>query len=114
MECSSQFQERWEKELPSAVKCLENSLEACLPFFHFPEEEGSSLRTTHIMERLHKELKRRTKPMESMAGEQACYHLLSCICLKMAWHWRSNPIGKVRHNLPFFQRLAEKNFTQNT
>lgn len=109
-----EFKQRWEKELPSAVKCLENSLDACLTFFNFPEEEWISLRTTNIIERLNKEFKRRTKPMEIIAGEQACYNLLAFICLKMELHWRSNPIGKVRHNLPFFQKLVGKNFTQNT
>jgi putative transposase len=109
-----EFKQRWEKELPSAVKCLENSLEACLTFFNFPEEEWISLRTTNIIERLNKEFKRRTKPMEIIAGERACYNLLAFICLKMELHWRSNPIGKVRHNLPFFQKLIERNFTQNT
>jgi putative transposase len=109
-----EFKQRWEKELPSAVKCLENALEACLTFFNFPEEEWISLRTTNIIERLNKEFKRRTKPMEIIAGEQACYNLLAFICLKMELHWRSNPVGKVRHNLPFFQKLIERNFTQNT
>lgn len=109
-----EFKQRWEKELPSAVKCLENALDACLTFFNFPEEEWISLRTTNIIERLNKEFKRRTKPMEIIAGEQACYNLLAFICLKMELHWRSNPIGKVRHNLPFFQKWVGKNFTQNT
>ena len=114
MQFFSQFKERWGKELPSAVKCLENSLEACLTFFNFPKEEWISLRTTNIIERLNKEFKRRTKPMEITAGEQACNNFLAFICLKMELHWRSNPIGKVRHNLPFFQKLAEKNFTQKS
>ena len=108
------FKERWQRDLPSAVKCLENSLEACLTFFICPEEEWISLRTTNIIERLNKEFKRRTKPMEIVAGENACYTLLAFICLKMELHWKSNPIGKVRNNLPFFQKLAEKNFTQKT
>ena len=33
------FQNRWEKEIPSAVKCLDNSIESCLTFFICPEEE---------------------------------------------------------------------------
>jgi putative transposase len=102
------FKEKWDKEIPSAVATLERSLNSCLTFFHFPEEEWISLRTTNIIERLHKEFKRRTKPMEIVAGEVACYRLLAFISLKMELHWRSNPVGKVRHNLPFF-----KNFTQN-
>ena len=112
MEFFDIFKDKWQKDLPSAVKCLENSIEACLTFFICPEEEWISLRTTNIIERLNKEFKRRTKPMEIVAGENACYMLLAFISLKMEIHWRSNPIGKVRKNLPFFKRLAEKNFTQ--
>lgn len=112
MEFFVTFKDKWQKELPSAVKCLENSIEACLTFFMCPEEEWISLRTSNIIERLNKEFKRRTKPMEIVAGENACYMLLAFVSLKMEVHWRSNPIGKVRKNLPFFKRLAEKNFTQ--
>jgi putative transposase len=52
--------------------------------------------------------------MEIVAGENACYTLLAFICLKMELHWKSNPIGKVRKNLPFFKKLADKKFTQKT
>ena len=109
-----EFKERWAKEIPSAVKCLGNSIEFCLTYLSFPEEEWISLRTTNIIERLNKEYKRRTKPMEIVVGENACYMLLAFISLKMECHWRSNPIGKVRNNLPFFQKLEERKFTQNT
>jgi putative transposase len=114
MEFFDGFKEKWQQDLPSAVKCLENTIEACLTFFICPEEEWISLRTTNIIERLNKEFKRRTKPMEIVAGENACYTLLAFICVKMELHWKSNPIGKVRNNLPFFQKLAEKNFTQKS
>jgi putative transposase len=97
------FQKKWDKEIPSAVKSLTQSLDACLTFFKFPEEEWISLRTTNIIERLNKEFKRRTKPMEIVAGENACYRLLAFISLKMELSWRSNPIGKVRPNLPLYQ-----------
>jgi putative transposase len=97
------FHETWDKEIPSAVKSLTQSLEACLTFFKFPEEEWISLRTTNIIERLNKEFKRRTKSMEIVAGENACYRLLAFISLKMELSWRANPIGKVRPNLPLYQ-----------
>jgi len=108
------FKDKWQRDLPSAVKCLENSLQACLSFFICPEEEWISLRTTNVIERLNKEFKRRTKPMEIVAGESSCYTLLTFICLKMELHWRSNPIGKVRNNLPFLKELEDKKFTQKT
>jgi putative transposase len=111
LEFFQQFKIRWEKEIPSAVKCLENSLEACLTYLHFPEEEWICLRTTNVIERVNKEFKRRTKPMEILAGERSCYMLLAFVCLKMELTWRSKPIGKVPTNLPFLKRLAAQNFT---
>jgi putative transposase len=97
------FYKKWSKELPSAVKSLSQSIDACLTFFKFPEEEWISLRTSNIIERLNKEFRRRTKSMEIVAGEDACYRLLAFISLKMELSWRSNPIGKVRPNLPLYQ-----------
>jgi putative transposase len=46
--------------------------------------------------------------MEIVAGERSCYTLLAFICLRMEMHWRSNLIGKVADNLPFFKTLAER------
>ncbi len=97
-----EFKKKWQKEIPSAVKTLGNSIEACLTFFDFPDDEWTSLRTTNIIERLNKEYKRRTKSMEIVAGESACYRLLTFISLKMELTWRANPVGKVRPNLPFY------------
>jgi putative transposase len=101
------FAERWGKDIPSAVKCLSNFLDSCLTFFTFPEEEWISLRTTNVIERLNKEFKRRTKPMEIVAGENACYLLLAFISLKMEASWRSTKIGKVRPNLPLYKKFTQ-------
>lgn len=107
-----QFKNRWSNELPSAVKCLENSLEACLTYLQFPEEEWICLRTTNVIERVNKEFKRRTKPMEIVAGERSCYTLLAFVCLRMELRWRSKPIGNVAKNLPFFKELADEFHTK--
>lgn len=97
------FKDKWSKEIPSAVKSLEQSIGSCLTFFQFPEEEWTSLRTSNIVERLNKEFKRRTRSMEIVAGEAACYRLLAFISLKMELSWRANAVGKVRPNLPLYQ-----------
>jgi putative transposase len=114
LELFAAFKKKWEKEVPSAVQCLERSIDSCLTFFAFPDEEWISLRSTNIIERLNKEYKRRTKPMEIIAGENACYKLLAFISLKMELQWRSNPIGKVRYNLPSLKKLVDEKFTQKT
>ena len=68
-----------------------------------------SLRTTNTIERLNEEFKRRTRPIESVAGEHACSMLLAFVFIKMKLHWKSNPVGKVPKNLAFFK---DHKFTQ--
>jgi len=97
------------RDLPCAIKYLSNSIDSCLPFFMCPKEEWVSLRTTNIIDRLNKEFNRRAKPMEIVAGENACYMLLAFVSIKMELHWRSNLIGKVHNNLPFLQNWRSKN-----
>jgi putative transposase len=111
LEFSTQFSDRWQKEVPSAVKYLQNSLDRCLTFFDFPEEEWISLRTANVIERLNKEFRRRIKPMGIVAGEYTCYTLLAFISIKMEIHWKSNPVGKVRYNLPSLSGLVQENLT---
>ena len=101
------FVEKYESQYPSAVKSLKNNIKNCLTFYSFPEEEWISLRTTNVIERVNKEFKRRTKPMEILAGEASAYRLLCFVALKMELSWRAVPLG--RNNLPF-----TKQFTQNT
>jgi putative transposase len=114
LEAFERFREKWQGVVPSAFASLERSLDACLSFFDFPVDQWVSLRTTNIIERLHKEFRRRTRPMEILPGEAACYRLLAFISLKMELHWRSTPVGKVRKSLPFFQEMAYRQFTQES
>jgi len=101
------FVEDYQDIIPSAVNCLGRSIKSCLTFFSFPKHEWISLRTTNAIERVNKEFKRRTKPMEILAGEQSAYLLLCFVACKMELGWKCAPFGKKSY-LP---ALAE--FTQN-
>ena len=102
MEFFEEFKRRYEKVVPSAVKCLEGSLESTLCYLSFPKEEWISLRTTNPIERLNKEFKRRTKSMEIVAGEASCYNLLAVISLRMEVYWKRHPIT-FQKSLPWFK-----------
>lgn len=49
--------------------------------------------------------------MEIIAIENPYCTLLAFVSIKIELHRRSNLIGKVRKNLPFFKELANNNFT---
>ncbi|MBW2632170.1 MAG: hypothetical protein JRC90_10535 [Deltaproteobacteria bacterium] len=61
-----------------------------------------------------KEYKRRTRPMEIVAGEHACYRHLAFISLKIELHWRSNPVEKMCDSMLFLRELAYDKFTQKS
>ncbi len=60
------------------------------------------IRTTCVIERLNKEFKRRTNPMEIVAAQNACYGLLAFMALQMELSRRTTPVDKARPNLPFY------------
>ena len=96
-----------QKTIPSAVDCLRRSIRSCLTFFAFPKDEWISLRTTNAIERVNKEFKRRTKPMEILAGEKSAYLLLSFIAYKMELNWKKAPFGK-KNYLPALAEFTHK------
>jgi Transposase and inactivated derivatives len=101
------FVKKYDGVIPSAVASLKRAIKPCLTFFDFPKEEWTALRTTNAIERVNKEFKRRTKPMEILASEKSAYLILSFVAYKMEQNWKSAPFGK--SNLPTL-----KNFTQLT
>lgn len=99
------FRDKYAQELPSAVNCLAASIDRCQTFYSFPEEEWISLRTTNAIERVNKEFRRRTKPMEILAGERSAYVILCFVALKMEQAWKSAPFGS--KNLPVLKKFTQ-------
>lgn len=85
------FVAKWKAMYPDAVKCLVKDFEAVTAYLEFPELEWMHLRTTNLIERLNKEFKRRTKPMEIVAGENSVYTILAFVAMKMEMSWRNAP-----------------------
>jgi putative transposase len=85
------FRAKWRSIYPDAVRCLEKDFDALTAYLEFPELEWMHLRTTNIIERVHKEFKRRTKPMEIVAGEDSVYRILAFVAMKMEVSWRNAP-----------------------
>jgi len=57
------WKKHWEIEEPSAVKCLAKDLRECLTYFDLPKEHWKRIRTTNVLERSFREVRRRTRPM---------------------------------------------------
>jgi len=63
------FRDQWEKEVPSALKCPEKSLQAYLTYLDFSKEEWVCLLTTNVIERLNKGIKAEQSLWRSLQGK---------------------------------------------
>lgn len=82
------FAEKWGAELPSAVRCLMSCLDSCLTFYRFPEEHWKRLRTSNILERAFKEVRRRTNVAGRYPTEEAGLSMVWAVLMDSAGGWR--------------------------
>ena len=75
-----------------AINCLEKDLESLLVHYTFDKSYWRTLRTTNPIERINKELKRRTKSMESV-GEARLEVIAAFTALRMEMNWRRNKVN---------------------
>jgi putative transposase len=61
----------WLIEEERAVRCLKKDLFGCLHYFDFDKELWKSIRTTNILERAFREVRRRTRPMNNFFTDEA-------------------------------------------
>lgn len=54
---------KWQIEEERAVRCMEKDLYHCLHYYSFPRELWKKIRTTNMLERDFREVRRRTRPM---------------------------------------------------
>jgi len=70
-----------------AVQCLEKDLESLLSHYRFDKQLWRTLRTTNPIERVNKELKRRTKSMDSL-GEKTLMVVTAFTAMRLECNWQ--------------------------
>ena len=66
---AKQFLSRYSREFPTAAETLARHLEECLTFYRFPERHWTHIRTSNVIERAFKEVKRRTRVVGRFPNE---------------------------------------------
>jgi putative transposase len=79
-----------------AVETIEKDLEALLAHYSFDKRYWQTLKTTNPIERINKELKRRTKSMDSI-GERSLLAVQAFTALKIELGWRIVAVDDKRH-----------------
>jgi len=79
---------KWHALIPKAVACLERDIEDLLVFFQEDKKLWIKLRTTNAIERLFKELRRRTRPMSLFANVASCERITYALFTKYNNKWK--------------------------
>ena len=78
---------RWAKELPEAMACLERGFAGATVFFGFPPAHWKKIRTINGLERLHGEIKRRTKAVGAFPDRASALRLITAVALNVTTKW---------------------------
>ena len=90
-EAFSQLKASMGNDCGRAVACLEKDLDSLLSHYAFPAKLWQALKTTNAVERIHKELKRRTRSMEGL-GQNTLNTVLAFTALKLEMGWRQRAV----------------------
>lgn len=83
----TRLQSRWDRQLPEAMACLTAGFAAATVFYAFPQAHWKKIRTTNGLERLHGEIKRRTKAVGAFPDRASALRLITAVALKVTAIW---------------------------
>lgn len=90
---------RWKEAEPKAVKCLLDDVEALLTVFDIPEEHRVLMRTTNSIERVFREVRRRTRPMNCFTNRRSVDRILYAILSRQNKLWAERrPLNNFTHS----------------
>jgi len=92
------LQKHWKNTAPDAVNCLERDLDDLLAFLTIPIKEQyrafirRKIRTTNIIERSFREVRRRTRPMGCFTNYDSVSRIIYAIFNRLNSNWQEKPL----------------------
>lgn len=80
---------KYEQEMPKLSRWMEENIEESLQHFQFPAGHHQRIRTSNVLERLNKEIRRRTRQVGVFPNEASCERLVSAILVEIADEWQT-------------------------
>jgi len=73
------WKKRWQSKIPKAVNCIEKDFDKLIPIFDFPINIRKMIRTTNVIERCFREVRRRLKVMGYFQNSRSCDRIIYAI-----------------------------------
>jgi transposase-like protein len=88
--------QKYEKSAPEFAKWLEENIEEGLTIYQFPKEHRRKLRTSNGIERVNREIKKRTRVAVLFPNKESALRLVTGVILEIHEEWVT---GKVYLNM---------------
>jgi putative transposase len=88
----------WRQVAPRAVACLEEDLEELLTFLSCPKDHWRKVRTTNVIERAFREVRRRTRPMSCFQNSASVDRIIYGVVSHLNRNWEEKPLREFTHN----------------
>jgi len=92
------WKQHWENRRPRAVACVERDLEFLLSFYSVPESHRKKVRTTNVIERAFREVRRRTRPISSFTNPESCERIIYGVITNLNRSWERKPFFEFTQN----------------
>ncbi len=92
------WKNRWKRRYPDAVKCIEKDLDELLSFLELPLPKQhkkpirTRIRTTNVIERSFREIRRRTRPMSCFNNQDSVNRIIYAIFTRLNTKWEDKPL----------------------
>ena len=85
--CAYDVMDAYGKRFPKAVQCLEDGLEDSLAFYAFPMLDARKISSSNTIERLNREIRRRTSVVGIFPNESSYVRLVTAYLMEYAEDW---------------------------
>ncbi len=86
------WQKKWNKKYPKAVECIERDIDELLNFMDCPKKHRVKIRTTNVIERCFREVRKRTRPISCFNNDDSCSRIIYAIFNKLNSNWKVHPL----------------------
>ena len=84
--------EEYRTTAPSLAKWMEENISEGFSVFAFPENIQRRLRTSNMVERLNREIRRRTRVVGIFPSEESCLRLISAVLVEVSEEWEMGSV----------------------
>jgi len=92
------WESKWGRLYPKAVECIRKNWEQLTAFYKTPKSLWKKLRTTNIIERAFREVRRRTRTMSCFNNVESIERIIFAVISHLNEKWRNTPIYEFTQN----------------